>query len=81
MLNLNTIHPEAVLNTMKASLLALLLPAAASARFVEPGELNPIAIIPDELAEEVEKFLVELAPGETKWVTEDEKWERRRVCL
>lgn len=66
---------------MKASLLALLLPAAASARFVEPGELNPIAIIPDELAEEVEKFLVELAPGETKWVTEDEKWELRRAGL
>ena len=65
---------------MKASLLALLLPAAASARFVEPGELNPIAIIPVEIAEEVEKFLVELAPGETKWVTEDEKWELRRVC-
>ncbi|KAF3480789.1 leucyl aminopeptidase [Arthroderma uncinatum] len=26
----------------------------------------------------VEKFLVELAPGETRWVTEDEKWELKR---
>ena len=25
-------------------------------------------------------YLVELAPGETKWVTEDEKWALRRVC-
>ncbi|KAK2861423.1 Leucine aminopeptidase 1 [Arthroderma sp. PD_2] len=27
---------------------------------------------------QVEKFLVELAPGETRWVTEDEKWELKR---
>ena len=66
---------------MKASLLALLLPAAASARFVEPGEVTvPVVAFPDEAAEGVEKFLVELAPGETRWITEDEKWELRRVC-
>jgi leucyl aminopeptidase len=28
---------------------------------------------------ENEQFLLELAPGETKWATEDEKWELRRV--
>lgn len=65
--------------TMKASLLALLLPAAASARFVEPNEINRLVAFPDEVAEEVEKFLVELAPGETRWITEDEKWELRRA--
>ena len=27
-----------------------------------------------------EKYLVEFEPGETRWVTEDEKWELRRVC-
>ena len=27
---------------------------------------------------EVEKFLIELAPGETRLVTEDEKWQLRR---
>lgn len=64
---------------MKASLLALLLPAAASARFVEPNEINRLIAFPDEVAEEVEKFLVELAPGETRWITEDEKWELRRA--
>jgi leucyl aminopeptidase len=26
-----------------------------------------------------ELFLVELAPGKTQWVTEEEKWELRRV--
>jgi len=28
----------------------------------------------------VERFHIELSPGETRWVTEDEKWELRRVC-
>ena len=25
-------------------------------------------------------YLVELAPGKTRWITENEKWELRRVC-
>ena len=29
---------------------------------------------------ELERFLIELGPGETRWITEDEKWELRRVC-
>jgi len=28
-----------------------------------------------------EQFLIELAPGQTKWVTEDTKWELKRVRL
>ena len=28
-----------------------------------------------------ERYLVELGPGETKWIKEDEKWELRRVRL
>lgn len=28
-----------------------------------------------------ELFLIELSPGETAWVTEDEKWELRRVRM
>ena len=63
---------------MKASLLALLLPAAASARFVEPNEINRIILNSDEYAEEAEKFLIELSPDETRWVTEEQKWELRR---
>lgn len=27
-----------------------------------------------------ERYLIELAPGETRWIKEDEKWALRRVC-
>lgn len=27
-----------------------------------------------------DRFLIELDPGETKWIVEDEKWKLRRVC-
>jgi bacterial leucyl aminopeptidase len=63
------------------SLLALLLPAA-SARFVESGESNRVNIFPDgvpEAPKDTEKYHIELSPGNTKWVTEDEKWALRRV--
>jgi leucyl aminopeptidase len=65
---------------MKSSLLALLLPAAASARFIEANEVNQVIPYPDGVAEEaLEKFLVELSPGETRWITEEQKWELRRA--
>ncbi|KAK6085540.1 peptidase family M28 [Seiridium cupressi] len=67
---------------MKASLLTLLLPAAASARFIEAHETDPVIPYPNGFLEDpvepAEKFLVELAPGETRWVSEEEKWELRR---
>ena len=66
-----------------ASLLALLLPAV-SGRFVETGESDRAILYPDGLpkpAETGEKYHIELSPGETRWVTEDEKWELRRVCI
>lgn len=55
------------------SLLALSA-AAVSARFVEEHETNQVLL--NDAAEE--RYLIELAPGETRWVTEDEKWELRR---
>lgn len=64
-----------------ASLLALLLPAV-SGRFVESSEPDRSILYPDGLpkpAETGEKYHIELSPGETRWVTEDEKWELRRV--
>ncbi|KAI1429928.1 Zn-dependent exopeptidase [Xylaria sp. FL1777] len=73
---------------MKVSLLSsLLLPATASARFIEANEAidaNRILPYTDALLEEgsapsVERFLIELSPGETRYVTEDEKWELRRA--
>ncbi|GAB1319417.1 Leucine aminopeptidase 1 [Madurella fahalii] len=63
-----------------ASLLALLLPAV-SARFIEAGESDRVMLYPDGIPTEVkdtQKYHIELGPGETKWVTEDEKWELRR---
>ncbi|KAI1381824.1 Zn-dependent exopeptidase [Hypoxylon crocopeplum] len=69
---------------MKASLIALLLPAAASARFIEANEINRILPPTDVLVQEVEapeRYLIELSPGETAWVTEEEKWQLRREGL
>lgn len=60
---------------LQTSLLAACAPIAA-ARFIEPLERNNVDLgqtTPD-------KFLIELAPGKTAWITEDEKWELRRVC-
>lgn len=48
---------------------------AATARFIEPFEADNVQLAPNS----DDKFLIELAPGETRWVTEDEKWELRRV--
>lgn len=65
---------------MKASLLALLLPAAASARFIEADEVSRLDLHPEGISTEpAEQFLVELSPGVTKLVTEEQKWELRRV--
>ncbi|KAI1336749.1 Zn-dependent exopeptidase [Xylariaceae sp. FL0016] len=65
---------------MRASL--LLLPAVVGARFVEPNEPNRVSLMADALLEEAtssEQYLIELSPGETRWVTENEKWELRRA--
>lgn len=59
-----------------AALLATALPAV-SARFTEADEVNKVILNPDEA--QAESYLIELAPGETRWVTEEEKWELRRV--
>ncbi|KAK1749518.1 leucine aminopeptidase 1 [Echria macrotheca] len=63
----------------QASLLALLLPA--SARFVENNEPDRINLLPDgvpEVPKDTQQYHIELAPGERRWVTEDEKWALRR---
>lgn len=62
------------------SLLALLLPAVASARFIEADEVSRLDLHPEGIpTEPAEQFLVELSPGVTKLVTEEQKWELRRV--
>lgn len=61
---------------LQTSLLAACAPVVA-ARFIEPLERNNV----DLGLATTEKFLVEIAPGKTAWITEDEKWELRRVRL
>lgn len=61
-----------------ANALALLLPAVA-ARFVDSHNGENIQLHPEVTA--VEQFLIELGPGETRWVTEEEKWELKRNGL
>jgi bacterial leucyl aminopeptidase len=57
-----------------ASLIAVLAPAI-SGRFVETNEVDAVQLHP----EDAELYHIELSPGETKWVTEEQKWELRRV--
>lgn len=47
-----------------------------------------VAAVPDQkpIGDTIEdvhlgKFLIELGPGDTRWVTEEEKWGLRRVCF
>ncbi len=65
---------------MKLTTLSTLALSAAivNARFVERHEKDQVVL--NALADD-ERYLIELAPGETQWVTEDEKWELRRVRL
>jgi hypothetical protein len=63
----------------------LLLSAAATNTFGAPQVPERVLPqIPFEAAQQLpsktnEKFLVELSPGETRWITEDDKWALRRV--
>ena len=63
---------------MKVSTVAILF-SGASARFMEAGENDNVVLYPEEAA--AERYHIELSPGETYWVTEEEKWEHRRVGL
>jgi len=64
---------------MKLTHLSVLALSASviNARFVERHEKDQVVINGDIASHE--RFLIELAPGQTQWVTEEEKWELRRV--
>jgi len=66
---------------MKSSLLLPLCTAALAAALQVPT--NPQIVLQDPQATvgEPEEYLIELSPGETRWIKEDEKWELRRVRL
>ncbi|TVY42394.1 Leucine aminopeptidase [Lachnellula occidentalis] len=63
---------------MRLTLLSALALTAAvtNARFVEQHEKDQVVL--STLSADSDQYLVELAPGKTQWVTEDEKWELRR---
>ena len=60
---------------MKPSLLLAIYGAVASALSTGYSDQRIL-----ENVASAEEFLVELEPGVTRWVSEDEKWELRRVC-
>ncbi|CAI6337148.1 unnamed protein product [Periconia digitata] len=57
---------------MKSSLLLPLCAAAAVSAVYPPEQQVPL-----QTAEQ-DQYLIELAPGETRWITEDDKWALRR---
>jgi leucyl aminopeptidase len=63
---------------MKLAGLSLLAISASviHARFIETHETNQVVL--NGAANDAELYLIELAPGETMMVTEEEKWELRR---
>ncbi|SLM40773.1 zn-dependent exopeptidase [Lasallia pustulata] len=58
------------------SLLAVSLAATATALSIARPDQAALGVTPD-----VKKYLIELSPDETRWVTEDEKWALRRKGL
>lgn len=66
---------------MKYSVLLSLCTVALVAGAAHP--LEPQVVIKDGQSTftEPDEYLIELSPGETRLVTEEGKWELRRVCL
>ena len=60
---------------MKPSILLAIYSAAASALSTGYSDQRIL-----ENVASADEFLIELEPGVTKWVSEDDKWELRRVC-
>ena len=60
-----------------------LLPLLAAAGIVAARSLEYQQVFSEEqlaVQDTAETFLIEVEPGTTRWVTEDEKWELKRVC-
>lgn len=66
---------------MKSSVLLSLSAVALAAAVATPKEPQVVLQNPQATIDEPDQYLIELSPGETRWVTEDEKWALRRVCV
>jgi leucyl aminopeptidase len=60
---------------------SILLPLCTVALAAAANHPDPQVVLQDPQATVVEpdEYLIELSPGETRWIKEDEKWELRRV--
>lgn len=67
---------------MKSSLLLSLCTAALATAAAHP-EVVPQVVLEEQQVtfSEPDEYLIELSPGETRWVTEEGKWELRRVRI
>jgi len=66
---------------MKSSVLLSLSAVALAAAVATPKDPQVVLQNPQVTIDEPDQYLIELSPGETRWVTEDEKWALRRVCI
>jgi hypothetical protein len=74
------LHPPFVA-IMKSSLLLSLYSASLAAAIALPKDPQVVLQNPQVTIEEPDAYLIELSPGDTRWVTEEEKWALRRVCV
>ena len=65
---------------MKSSVLLSLSAVALAVAVATPKDPQIVFQNPQVTIDEPDQYLIELSPGETRWVTEDEKWALRRVC-
>ncbi|KAL6710980.1 Leucine aminopeptidase 1 [Coniothyrium glycines] len=63
---------------MKSSLVLSLCAATLGSAFAHPKDPQVVLQEPQLTIVEPDEYLIELAPGETRWVTEEQKWELRR---
>ena len=59
---------------MKLCMLAIVGFSTAAATLQIPSDQSVLGNNDQDL------YLVELGPGDTRWIAEDEKWALRRVC-
>lgn len=60
------------------SMLALGATASTSVLALQIPDQKPLGRQNEE--NDSKKFFIELGPGQTRWVTEEEKWALKRVC-
>lgn len=69
-----------IMKSCLSCIVALSAAAAAAAAVVAPHPASDQVVL-DQSSQADDRYLIELSPGETRWVTEDDKWVLRRVSL